>query len=54
MGAKDKATDGDGKYDFHPIEDEANVDKRRAEIGLGPLEEYARLFGIEYKPVKRD
>lgn len=46
--------DGDGKYDFHPIEDEANVDKRRAEIGLGPLEEYARLFGIEYKPVKRD
>ncbi len=25
-----------------PIEDEANVDKRRAEIGLGPLAEYAK------------
>lgn len=46
--------DGDGKWDFHPIEDEANVDKRRAEMGLGPLAEYARHFGIEYKPVKQD
>lgn len=46
--------DGDGKWDFHPIEDEENVDKRRAEMGLGPLAEYARRFGIEYKPGGRE
>ncbi len=30
----------DGKFEVPPIEDEANVDKRRAEVGLGPLAEY--------------
>ncbi len=30
----------DGKIEKLPIEDEANVDKRRAEVGLGPLAEY--------------
>jgi hypothetical protein len=39
----------DGKYVFYPIEDEPNVDKRRAEMDLVPLEEYAGHFGIEYK-----
>ncbi len=38
------------KYGFHPIEDEPNVDKRRAEVGLGPLSEYAKRFGFEYAP----
>jgi hypothetical protein len=37
------------KLIFFPIEDEINVNKRRASIGLGPLEEYAKLFGIEYR-----
>lgn len=37
------------KYVFEPIEDEINVNKRRALMGLGTLEEYAKLFGIEYK-----
>jgi hypothetical protein len=37
-----------GKASFFPIQDEPNVDKRRASVGLGPLEEYARYFGIDY------
>ncbi|MFD2572878.1 DUF6624 domain-containing protein [Spirosoma soli] len=44
-------THSDGKPDgFHPIEDEINVNKRRAEVGLEPIEDYARRFGFEYKP----
>jgi hypothetical protein len=31
----------DGKLKPHPVEDEANVDERRAEAGLQPLAEYA-------------
>lgn len=38
-----------GKWKFHTIEDEANVNKRRAEVGLGPLEEYAKRMGVEWK-----
>jgi hypothetical protein len=37
-----------GKYEFFPIMDETNVNKRRASVGLPPLEEYAKYFGIEY------
>lgn len=39
-----------GGNKFFTIEDEANVNKRRAEVGLGPLEEYAQHFGFEWKP----
>lgn len=42
-----------GQKSFDPIEDELNVNKRRAEIGLGPLEDYARQFGFEYKPITK-
>lgn len=43
-----------GAQEFYPIEDEINVNIRRYEIGMQPLEEYAKLFGIEYKlPVKK-
>lgn len=42
-------TDSKGKSAFFPIADEQNVDKRRAAVGLEPLEEYARYFGIEYR-----
>ncbi|MEM9920163.1 MAG: tetratricopeptide repeat protein [Bacteroidota bacterium] len=42
----DKAT---GKRHFHEIMDPANVNKRREEVGLGPIEEYARRFGFEYE-----
>lgn len=38
----------DEKYVFLPIEDEANVNKRRATVGLEPIEDYAKRFGIKY------
>jgi len=37
------------KYYIRPIEDEPNVNKRRASVGLMSLERYAKLFGIDYK-----
>jgi hypothetical protein len=37
------------KYMVAPIEDEPNVNRRRAAIGLEPLEDYAREAGITYK-----
>ena len=43
-----------GKLALHPIEDEEHVDERRAAVGLMPLVEYLREFGLEYKrPTKR-
>lgn len=45
--------DAAGKWFFHPIEDEANVNKRRAEMNLGLIEDYARQYGFEYKSVKK-
>ncbi len=36
------------KMEFFPIEDEPNVNNRRAAVGLGPLEDYAKYFGIDY------
>ncbi|MCX6273883.1 MAG: hypothetical protein NTV09_01580 [Bacteroidetes bacterium] len=42
-----------GGQEIWPIEDEINVNARRAKLGLEPMEEYAKYFGIEYKlPVK--
>lgn len=38
-----------GQWKLHPIEDAANVDRRRAEVGLGPLADYALRFGIVWK-----
>ncbi len=35
---------------FEPIEDEANVDKRRAEVGLMPLSEYREFLKQMYFP----
>lgn len=40
--------------ELYPIEDEANVDARRAAVGLPPLAEYLKFFGLEYKPPKKD
>ena len=37
-----------GKFEFFPIKDEPNVNKRRASVGLGTLEEYAKYFNINY------
>lgn len=41
-----------GGQEFYPIEDEKNVNERRAKVGLQPLEEYAKYFGIDYKTQK--
>jgi hypothetical protein len=38
-----------GQPEFYPIIDEKNVNVRRAEVGLEPIEEYAEHFGIDYK-----
>ncbi|MEO1513513.1 MAG: DUF6624 domain-containing protein [Bacteroidota bacterium] len=38
-----------GEKYFYEIEDPANVNERRAEVGLGPIEDYAKRFGFEYK-----
>jgi hypothetical protein len=34
------------KYELSPLEDPKNVDKRRAEVGLGPLADYLKKWGI--------
>ena len=36
-------------YKLFPIEDEKNVDIRRAELGLNPLKEYVKKWGIDYE-----
>lgn len=46
----DKVTHKLSKFTYYPIIDEANVDKRRKEMGLMPLKEYLKLFGIDYVP----
>ena len=44
--------DANGKpAGFWAIEDEINVNKRRAEVGLPPLETYAHQWGFDYKPI---
>ena len=44
-----------GALGFAPIRDEARVDERRASVGLGPLSEYARMIGSEYRvPSERE
>lgn len=37
-----------GINDVYPIQDEANVDVRRAEVGLGPLADALKKMGIQY------
>jgi len=37
-----------------PIEDEGNVDKRRAEVGLPPLSEYLKVLKQTYFPQDKD
>ena len=38
--------------EFYPIEDEKNVNIRRQEVGLEPIESYAKKFGINYESKK--
>ncbi|RFP66796.1 hypothetical protein D0N36_01545 [Hymenobacter lapidiphilus] len=38
------------KKEVAPIDDEAHVDERRAEFGLGPLADYLKRLDVNYKP----
>lgn len=38
----------DGKWYVRSLEDPENVDIRRAEVGLGPLNEYTQYFGFDW------
>ena len=42
--------DKTGALELFPIEDEANVDARRASVGLPTMTEYLKAMGLEYKP----
>jgi hypothetical protein len=44
-----------GKMEPYPIEDEASVDRRRKEVGLGTLAEYRKILEEAYrrKPEKK-
>ena len=41
-----------GKLVLAPIEEEERVDERRKQVGLPPLREYLKNFGIDYQPKK--
>jgi hypothetical protein len=52
-GSQVRKSNGSDKWSLHPpIQDPENVNKRRAEVGLEPIEEYLKHFGIEYKTDK--
>jgi hypothetical protein len=38
-----------GAQEIWPVEDEKNLNARRAQVGLESMEEYAAHFGIDYK-----
>lgn len=38
-----------GEFILSPVEDEINLNKRRAEVGLEPIEEYVKHWGMIYK-----
>lgn len=38
-----------GQPELYTIEDEVNVDKRRAEMEMEPLKDYMKRFGMEYQ-----
>ena len=41
-----------GKPEPFPIEDEANIDKRRAEMGLMPFADYVKVILDRYQKAK--
>lgn len=43
----------DGKLQPKPIEDEPNVDARRAAVGLPPMAEYVKILDEQYGPAKK-
>jgi len=59
VGQKEKQLYGtqfnqvDGKWVPAPIQDEANVDKRRKEVGMLSMAEYTKLLEEVYKPANK-
>ncbi len=45
------STDNGGNF-LAPLEDPDNVDKRRAEVGLGPISEYLQYFNVGWNAVE--
>jgi hypothetical protein len=43
-----------GRWELYPIVDEEHVDERRTRIGLPPMADYLKLFGLEYRPPKKE
>jgi hypothetical protein len=52
-GTQVKLNEATKKWELWPIEDEENVNARRARVGLGSIAEYLKGFGIEYNPPKK-
>ena len=52
-GSQLRSNPDTGKLELHPIEDEENVDKRRAAVGLMPMKEYMKHFNLEYVPPQK-
>lgn len=48
-GSQFALTDGNSRMQLKPMEDPANVDKRRAAIGLPPLADYACMLRMSYQ-----
>jgi tetratricopeptide (TPR) repeat protein len=40
------------QYELYPLEDPHNVNQRRAEVGLGPIEDYIARWGVKFEPDK--
>jgi hypothetical protein len=52
-GSQLRKNEKTGKYELWPVEDEENLDKRRASVGLEPIAEYLKRFGVTYIPPKK-
>ncbi len=53
-GSQVRSDPATGEKYFFPIEDVDRVDERRAAVGLGPLAEYARHFGIVWDEAAKE
>ncbi len=51
-GSQVKFDPDNGTYELYPIDDESGVNERRQDMGLAPLEDYLRQWGIQYRPKK--
>lgn len=47
-GSQVRANPETGKGELYPVADEKNLNIRRAEIDLMPIEDYLKYMGIEY------